>query len=135
MKIARRYTFSAAHHLTHVPKDHKCARPHGHTYVVWIIVEAPTHLLLDDKSPGWVMDFALLDQVMAPFVKDTSTDAAILDHQDLNEVAGLRRTTCEWLAMWLSWRVWPALPGHVTQITVRVGENEHSYAEHIYPEP
>lgn len=127
MKIARRYTFSAAHHLTCVPPTHKCARPHGHTYVVTLIVECSTvHAL----TGGWVMDFARLDEIMAPFIKDTSTGPAILDHQNLNAVDGLQETTCEHIAAWLASQIWGALPQHITALTVRVGENDYSYAEH-----
>ena len=78
--ITRSVTFEAAHRLPRVPKGHKCARHHGHTYQIEMTVAGP----VDDRT-GWVagFDFADVDRVLAGL-------RAMLDHQDINEL-GLGR--------------------------------------------
>jgi 6-pyruvoyltetrahydropterin/6-carboxytetrahydropterin synthase len=72
--IARRFSFAAAHHLDRLPEGHKCARPHGHTYVAEVQLAAAG---LDQA--GFVADFASLDPVKRYI-------DAELDHRDLNVV-------------------------------------------------
>ena len=33
-EIRKQFTFSAAHQLDHLPKDHPCSRIHGHNNIV-----------------------------------------------------------------------------------------------------
>ena len=75
---------------------------HGHTYrlKVWIDDKPDTHL-------GWVMDFALLKDLVKPIV-------AQLDHKCMNEVPGLENPTCEQIAIWIWNQLKPALPKLVT---------------------
>lgn len=95
--IFREFTFEAAHRLTQVPENHKCARLHGHSYRVEVHVEGP----VDTKS-GWVMDFAEIKRAWS-YVEPT------LDHNYLNDVMGLDNPTSEVLSRWL----WGALKSHL----------------------
>ena len=53
MDLVRKFQFEAAHFLPNVPAGHKCARLHGHSFMVEL------HLRGDlDPQLGWVMDFA-----------------------------------------------------------------------------
>lgn len=89
MEIFREFTFEAAHRLTHVPHEHKCARLHGHSYRVEIHVAGPV-----GEHTGWVMDFQEIKDAFAPLHDK-------LDHRYLNEVDGLDNPTSENLARWI----------------------------------
>lgn len=75
-RIEKEYRFEAAHHLTGLPPEHQCSRPHGHSYRVVVVLESDTLVI-----PGFVADFAELSPVKA-WIDST------LDHRDLNEVLG-----------------------------------------------
>ena len=92
------YDFEAAHQLPKVPAGHKCARMHGHSYAIQVRINGPI-----DEDKGWVMDFAAIDEVLRPLVKQ-------LDHHVLNEIEGLENPTSENLAVWLWRRIKPQLP-------------------------
>jgi 6-pyruvoyltetrahydropterin/6-carboxytetrahydropterin synthase len=97
-RLLREYRFEAAHFLPRVPEGHKCARMHGHSYQVVLVIEGEV-----DPVLGWVMDFAAIDVHMGPLV-------ARLDHHVLNEIDGLANPTSELLAVWLWDRLRATLP-------------------------
>ena len=83
---------------------------HGHSYAVRVTIDGPP-----DPERGWVMDFAAMDEIIDPVV-------ARLDHQVLNEVAGLDNPTAELLAGWL----WRELDGRLPVVEVEVAETPHA---------
>lgn len=99
-RLQRDYRFEAAHFLPKVPEGHKCARVHGHSYAITIVVEGEV-----DPTLGWVMDFAAIDEHVSPLVR-------ALDHRVLNDLDGLDNPTSELLAVWL-WQRLGGLPGLV----------------------
>ena len=101
MRLERSYRFEAAHFLPKVPAGHKCARMHGHSYLVEVVIEGEI-----DPERGWVMDFADIDDRAAPLVRE-------LDHHVLNEIEDLVNPTSELLAVWLWKRLAPTLTGLV----------------------
>ena len=100
-RLERVYRFEAAHFLPKVPAGHKCARMHGHSYVVEIAIEGDV-----DPERGWLMDFAQIDEHVAPLVRQ-------LDHQVLNKIPGLDNPTSEHLAAWWWGKLTPTLPALV----------------------
>jgi 6-pyruvoyltetrahydropterin/6-carboxytetrahydropterin synthase len=98
MELFKEFSFDAAHFLPNVPPDHKCARTHGHTYYVRIILEGP----LDPKL-GWVMDFAEIKAAWKPLEDQ-------LDHFLLNDIPGLENPTAENIAIWIWEGLQPYLP-------------------------
>jgi 6-pyruvoyltetrahydropterin/6-carboxytetrahydropterin synthase len=96
-RLERSYRFEAAHFLPKVPPGHKCARMHGHSYLVEVAIEGDV-----DPERGWVMDFAEIDEHVTPLVRQ-------LDHQVLNEIDGLANPTSELLAVWLWGKLAPRL--------------------------
>lgn len=98
MLLFRQFSFDSAHFLPHVPEDHKCRTMHGHTYRLLVYVEGTP-----DERLGWVMDFAEIKKIIDPVVK-------MIDHQILNDIAGLENPTCEILAAWLWGKIKPQLP-------------------------
>jgi 6-pyruvoyltetrahydropterin/6-carboxytetrahydropterin synthase len=104
--IFKEFTFEAAHRLPNVEPGHKCARLHGHSFVVRVHVEGPV-----DQHLGWVSDFADLTESMQPLLEQ-------LDHYYLNEVAGLENPTSERLACWIWEHLQPGLP-ELSQVVVK----------------
>lgn len=117
--LCKRFTFDAAHCLPKLGPDHKCARLHGHTYEVEIVITG------DVGDNGFVIDYDDIAKAWAPIHRD-------LDHRYLNEIPGLETPSTEVLCHW----IWDNL---VTQIRyfspsaylgkVRVYESSTTYCE------
>ena len=105
MQLRRSFQFEAAHRLPHVPPGHKCARLHGHSFQVEIVVEGPV-----DPQMVWVMDYADIKSAFAPIHQR-------LDHHFLNEIPGLENPTSERIAEWIWGQLRPTLP-LLTEIVV-----------------
>jgi len=105
MRLYKDFSFEAAHRLPNVPAGHKCARLHGHSFLIRVSVDGP----VGDET-GWVMDFAELKAAFSP-LHDR------LDHRYLNEIPGLENPTSENLAKWVWRELKPGLP-QLTKITV-----------------
>lgn len=97
MDVFREFQIEAAHWLPNVPKGHKCARLHGHSFRIRVQVEGE----VGDDS-GWVIDFADLKKAFQPLFEQ-------LDHRCLNDIEGLENPTSEKLARW----VWERLKGRL----------------------
>lgn len=106
MVIFKEFSFEAAHRLPNVPAGHKCARLHGHSFLVRISVRGAV-----GETSGWVMDFADIKAAVAPLHDQ-------LDHRYLNDIPGLDNPTSEVLAQWIWRALIPALPG-LDEILVR----------------
>ena len=98
MELRKTFQFEAAHRLPQVPAGHKCARLHGHSFVVEVVVEGPV-----DPHFGWVMDYADLKTAFRPLYEQ-------LDHNYLNDLPGLENPTSEHVARWIWERLKPVLP-------------------------
>lgn len=117
-RIGKRFSFDAAHHLRGLPPEHKCAREHGHTYTVEVVVSADRL-----SPPGFVTDFGDL----APLREYIDTT---LDHRNLNKVLDIEPTSealAQHLAGWFQNHVEPGIPGRLE--AVRVWETPSSWAE------
>lgn len=116
-RIAKSFTFDAAHRLDRLPATHKCHRLHGHTYRVEVtFVGTPNEM-------GMVVDYDVLDAMWAPL-------HAQIDHQLLNDVAGLEVPTTENVAAWIYRRFCVfALPEGAAVESVRVYESSTTWAE------
>jgi 6-pyruvoyltetrahydropterin/6-carboxytetrahydropterin synthase len=99
MEIFKEFVIEAAHRLPNVPEGHKCARLHGHSFNVQIVVSGEV-----DPLTGWVIDFADIKLAFAPFYE-------MLDHHFLNEIEGLQNPTSENIAIWIWDKMAPILPG------------------------
>ena len=105
VRLVREFRFEAAHHLTNVPKEHRCGKLHGHSYKVELTLEGP----LDERA-GWLIDFGDVEAAW-------NRAGHQLDHGVLNELPGLENPTCELLTRWIWDTVLPALP-QLTRVTV-----------------
>lgn len=104
MDIFKIFRIEAAHRLPNVPPGHKCARLHGHSFAVELVVRGE----LGDES-GWVMDFGDVKTAFQPLYDR-------LDHHYLNDIEGLENPTSERLAIWIWERLKPSLPQLATVI-------------------
>lgn len=98
MDIFKRFHIEAAHRLPNVPAGHKCARLHGHSFQVELVVSGEA-----GENSGWVMDFADVKRAFQPLYDR-------LDHNYLNDIEGLENPTSERLAIWIWEHLKPALP-------------------------
>ncbi len=98
MELRKTFQFEAAHHLLHLPEDHKCRRLHGHSFQVDVLVDGPC-----DPQLSRVMDYAEISQAFKPLWEQ-------LDHHYLNEIEGLKNPTSERVALWIWDRLRPTLP-------------------------
>src|SRR5512146_1928 len=96
VELFKEYRFEAAHRLPRVPAGHKCARLHGHSFKIEVVVSGEV-----DPVTGWLIDFAELERAWKPLHEQ-------LDHRYLNETEGLDNPTSEVLARWIWERLKPA---------------------------
>ena len=100
--LTKEFKFEAAHKL---PKhDGRCARLHGHSFKMRVILMGtPLHC---DGGPkeGMLMDFGDVSKAVNPLVE------AKLDHHYLNETTELESPTSEELARWIFRKLRSALP-------------------------
>jgi 6-pyruvoyltetrahydropterin/6-carboxytetrahydropterin synthase len=113
MKVAREFTFDAAHFILD-DKGSPCEEPHGHTYKLRVVVEGPV------KKDGMVIDFRDIKRIVNELVMPR------LDHKDLNKV--LKNPTAENIAQWIFGTLKPAVkPAKL--VSVRVSEGSGKWAE------
>src|SRR5260370_5411341 len=115
--IGKSFRFEAAHRLPSLGPGHKCARLHGHTYHVELLLTGQ-----ELTGPGFVTDFGYL----APFGRFLEEN---LDHRFLNEVLPCEPTSellARYLAEWFVANLEPEIPGRLT--AVRVSETPTSRA-------
>ena len=97
MEIFKEFSFEAAHRLPNVPEGHKCARLHGHSFLLRVVIggEPGAH-------SGWIMDFGDIKAAVKPIIDQ-------LDHYYLNDIPGLENPTSENIAIWIWDQLKPAL--------------------------
>jgi len=100
VELTKEFRFEAAHRLPKVPPDHKCARMHGHSFRIEVVVAGEI-----DPDLGWLVDYGHISDVVEPLIRRE------LDHRSLNDVPGLENPTSEHLAVWLWRRLESLLPG------------------------
>lgn len=91
-RLKKTFRFEAAHYLPH--HQGKCARLHGHSWVLHIYVEG--RVLHDQgSSSGMLVDFDHLKMVVQPLIEQR------LDHHCLNDTLPLPNPTSEAIATWV----------------------------------
>jgi 6-pyruvoyltetrahydropterin/6-carboxytetrahydropterin synthase len=119
-RIGKTFSFEASHHLESLPEGHKCARTHGHSYQVEVILESDVV-----SGPGFVTDFSDLAAVKAHLDSEW-------DHRDLSEVMRGAQPTSENVARvifeWSRENLDPRLAALVS--AVKVSETRSTWAEY-----
>jgi 6-pyruvoyltetrahydropterin/6-carboxytetrahydropterin synthase len=99
VQIRKSFTFEAAHVLPYHPG--KCARLHGHSYRLDVVLEGP--LRDDGPARGMIEDFDVVGRAVR------ETILAELDHRSLNDL--IENPTAERIVVWIWQRLAPTLPG------------------------
>ncbi len=97
VEIARTFRIEAARRLPKLPPTHPCARVHGHSFTIEVVLRGAV-----DPEVGWLVDYDVMAAAWQPL-------GAVLDHAYLNDVPGLENPTSEHLARWVWERL--SLPG------------------------
>ena len=118
--LTKTFHFEAAHHLP--GHTGKCARLHGHSYKLEVTVRGPIKDTPNQSDTGMVMDFEDLSKIVRASIIER------LDHQDLNEVTGLR-TTAENLTHWMWNKLIAAGLSASLLYRIRLWETQSSYVE------
>lgn len=145
-KVAKQFTFHAAHVLPH--HDGQCQRLHGHSYVLEVAVIGDVKEGNGDPDEGMVLDFAVLKDIYKMEIEP------LVEHQNLNvtlaredleilypyktrvgtmpNLTWMPLTTCECLAAWMHTVITNRLkdvPGPSDyQVKVKLWETPTSYA-------
>jgi 6-pyruvoyltetrahydropterin/6-carboxytetrahydropterin synthase len=99
VQIRKSFTFEAAHVLPNHPG--KCARLHGHSYRLDVMLEGP--LQQGGPAAGMVEDFEVVSRIVKEAV------VSKLDHRSLNEL--IENPTAENIVVWVWERLSQQLPG------------------------
>ena len=110
--------FDAAHHLENY--EGKCARLHGHLWVVEVFV-----LGKELDKAGLLVDFGVIKTAL-----NKITDGR-LDHQNLNDIKEIGNPTCENVARYIFSSLKPSIPKEVLLEKVRVWETPRSWGEYF----
>ncbi len=89
--IRKQFKFEASHQL--MDHDGKCARLHGHSWVMWVEVRGDS-LFTDGPKRNMLMDYADLKIAVKPLVSE------FLDHHHLNDTLSVDMPTSEYIAEW-----------------------------------
>ena len=118
VRIAKQFTFDAAHHLPQMPEGHKCRQLHGHTYRLEVQIVGRVHGI-----DGLVLDYADLAAAVRPVLEE-------VDHRNLNEIEGLANPTTEVLVAWLWKRLEPRFASPAFRLDrLRLSESSTTWAE------
>ena len=83
VRLTKDFTFEAAQTLPCAPEGHKCRRMHGHSFYAEVTLRGEP-----DPDKGWVRDFTEVNAALGEIRGE-------LDHQLLNDIAGLGTPTLE----------------------------------------
>lgn len=108
-ELKKRFTFEAAHKLP--SHDGKCARLHGHSWVMYVCFSGDS-LQQEGPKAGMLQDYAEIKSIVKPFVDE------FLDHHYLNDTTGLVNPTSEEIARWVYHSLRPKIP-LLTAITIQ----------------
>lgn len=95
--LSKEFKFEASHQL--VGHDGKCARLHGHSWLLRISVQGD-RLQEDGPKKNMLLDYGDVSAVVKPLVEE------FLDHHHLNTTLDTDSPTSEYVARW----VWNRLP-------------------------
>ncbi len=95
MRIYKQFNFEAAHFLPTAPEGHPNSRIHGHSFEVEIAIDGTPA-----PDTGQILHFEELEAALGRVREQ-------LDHNFLNEIAGLETPTLENITMW----IWQKLEG------------------------
>lgn len=118
-EIEKLFRFEAGHTLVH--HDGKCSSPHGHSYVVRIVLRS-ADLIEEGPKQAMVRDFQDVQSSVKPMIEK------YFDHKWLNDSLQLDSPTSEQIAKWIYDYLKPTVP---KLYKVVVSETESSSASYF----
>lgn len=100
-ELEKIFRFEAGHSLEH--HDGICKGPHGHSYVLSVILRSET-LHPTGPKKNMVIDFGDLSAIVKPMIFD------YLDHKWLNDSLQTDSPTVEYIAQWIYEHLEPKIP-------------------------
>ncbi len=100
-ELEKSFHFEAGHALCH--HDGKCRRPHGHSYILTVQLQAD-ELIKDGPKRNMVMDFNDLTEIVKKMIN------SYFDHHWLNEKLQSDSPTAEFIAQWIYHHLKPQIP-------------------------
>lgn len=100
-ELRKRFTFEASHKLHF--HDGKCARMHGHSYVLTLVLRGDS-LHTNGPRTNMLVDFADISKAAKTMI------STYLDHHHLNDTLDTESPTAEYIAKWIYHHLEPALP-------------------------
>lgn len=91
-ELEKTFAFEAGHLLDH--HDGKCRHPHGHSYVLKIVMRAE-ELITDGPKKNMVMDFSTISTIVKPMIE------TYFDHKWLNDTLETDSPSAEFMAKWI----------------------------------
>ena len=121
--ISKQFKFESAHCLPN--HQGKCQRLHGHGYKVIVSITGPIKKLTGESDEGMVVDFGIVSDIFKQRIE------SVCDHQNLNDVLPIKRTTAEILSLWIFYEMEVGIQAlsdtaHVSE--VKVWETDTSFA-------
>ncbi len=89
-ELEKIFTFEAGHLLDH--HDGKCRHPHGHSYVLKVIIRQES-LIESGPKKNMLMDFSQLSELVKPMIEQ------YFDHKWLNDSLETDSPTAEFIRM------------------------------------
>jgi 6-pyruvoyltetrahydropterin/6-carboxytetrahydropterin synthase len=114
-RISKQFHFSASHQLNGLAPGHKCARLHGHNFIVEVTLQRT-----DLDGRGFVLDYGDLKPLQV-YIEER------FDHRHLNDL--IEQPTAERIAQYLyemAKTLWP----NMDSIVMRVSETPNTWAEY-----
>ena len=118
-ELEKTFRFEAGHQLVH--HDGKCRNPHGHSYILSVIVRS-VELVGSGPKTNMVIDFSDLSAIVAPMIEK------YFDHKWINDTLQNESATVEFMAKWIFEYLEPLLPSlyaitlhetHTSKVTYR----------------
>ncbi len=97
-RIWKEQRFESALKLTHLPKNDKRRKLHGHSYMIRLHLTAEL-----DKVMGWTVDYGDVKSIFNPIYQQ-------LDHHQLDQIAGIKQADHASLLYWIKEQMSEALP-------------------------
>jgi 6-pyruvoyltetrahydropterin/6-carboxytetrahydropterin synthase len=97
-RIWKEQRFESALKLSHLAKSDKRNKLHGHSYMIRLHLQAEL-----DQVMGWTVDYGDVKQLFNPIYKQ-------LDHQQLDQLAGIKQADNASLLYWIKNKMSDSLP-------------------------
>lgn len=119
-ELKKTFHFEAGHQLVH--HDGKCARPHGHSYVLTVHIRG-TELIQEGPKKNMVLDFSAVSEIVKPMIKK------YFDHHWLNDTLETDSPSVEFMARWIYRYLKPKLESLTAVTLSETATSQVTYTE------